>query len=187
MKYILKFFIVYCYITPLFSQNSLSFALTSEHFSQQTNYTNASGISIGFMHQMASQGEWGVKFNFKTLSLNVSSPSTNTAVNVSVLDYYLVYGYSFTNMISILDLKPVMGVGFKVLNRESFQIDLGALGEKTSPDVSKTYFSSFIGLVFSRRITDNFNIFFQPGYSLYDAQKFHDTFSIKGGIDVMFN
>jgi len=184
VKYLLKILFVYCFITPLFSQNSVSFAIGSEYYSGQAHYQNASGISITYMHQIDSPGEIGIKFNYNTMTFNVSSPSANTTVNVSASDFYLVYGYTFENMLFVLDLKPVIGAGFKVLNRDAFQIDLGALGEETTPQLSKTYFSSFLGLVLSKSISDKLSFFVEPAYSVYNTTKRHNTFSIKGGIDV---
>jgi hypothetical protein len=187
VKYILKILILYCLLTPLFAQSSMSFSIGSEYYEGQTNYKDVSGIALTYMRPLNNSSEWGAKFNYSTMSYAITAPSVNETVNTSSSDFYLVYAYKFATHFFDLDLKPVVGAGLKILKREAFYIDLGAFGEQRNPPLSKTYFSSFMGLILAKNITDAFGFFLEPGYALYDLNKLHNTFSIRGGIHVAFN
>lgn len=187
VKLILKTIILFCFITPLFSENSVSFSFGSEQHSRQNQYQDITGISLAYMHGLNEAAALGMRFNYSTLSYAVATPSAERTIPVNGYDFYLVYSHAFIPSLFTVDFKTVIGTGVKVLNRESFRIDLGAFGQETSPAKSQTYFSSFISLLLMKKVSSNLKLFVEPGYAFYDAQKLHNVFSIRGGIDVSFN
>ena len=174
-------------ITPLFPQSNLSFSLGSEYYVSQPGYDDASGISLDYRQRLNSNSEVGLKFNYSMMTYNIDGPSVTNSVNVSVYDVFLVYGYNPGYSFLTMDLKPLIGAGFKILNRAAMKVDLGALGEETVASMSQTYFALLGGLLLVKKISGNLSFFIEPGIAFYDLKAFNRSFSIKGGINVQFN
>ena len=187
MNHKINIIIIFGLITPLFAQNSLSFSLASEYYMSQAKYDDASGLSFNYWHQINSTSEVGLRFNYGMMTYKIAGPSGTTANNVSVYDFFLVYGYTSGYELLAMDLKPLLGAGLKILNRSAMQVDLGALGEETVASISQTYFAFFSGLQVAKKITRNLSFFIEPGLAFYDLKAFNKSFSIKGGINVQFN
>jgi len=187
VTYLYKTLLAFCLITPLFSQNSATFSLGPEYYSAKTGYQDASGISLAYLHQITTDVRLGLRFNYGTMSMNIASPSVNKAVNISAYDFYLVSAFTLAHKIFTMDIKTVTGAGIKVLEREAFIINLGALDREAYPQLTKSYFSSFLALVISKQISGNLGFFIEPAWAFYDLNALHSALSVRGGIDVSFN
>ena len=86
-----------------------------------------------------------------------------------------------------MNIIPVLGAGFKILNREAIQVDLGALGEETIAALSQEYFALFAGMQLAKKISGILSFFVEPGFAFYDLNALNRSFSIKGGINVQFD
>jgi hypothetical protein len=119
--------------------------------------------------------------------MDIASPSVNKAVNISSYDIYLVSAFTLARQFFTLNIETLVGAGIKVLEREAFNIDLGALGREAYPQLTKSYFTSFAGLVISKQISGNLGFFIEPAWAIYNLNSFHSALSVRGGIDVSFN
>jgi hypothetical protein len=178
---------IFCLLTPLYSQSSLSFSLGTEYYMNQAQYKDASGFAIDYMRHMSSDSEMGIRFNYNIMSYNIDAPSTTTVHNVAVYNFLLVYGYNPGYELLSMNLKPLLGAGLKILNRAAMQVDLGALGKESVPQLSKSYFTFYSGLLMEKGVSRILSFFIEPGFAFYDLKAFNRSFLIKGGINVQFN
>ena len=177
-------FIIFLGLFPLFAQVKISALGGVNYFDSRHRFQPAPAGFINFSFETDFNGGLEFVYHFTDPVLQIRTPSQNISIPSNVQSVTIFCFYNFNTPVFDLKIKPLIGIGTKWIQRDSYIISLGVLGDRTIKSATEKYFNSAFAIDFSKEITRKIALSIRPAASLYGSKMEYVSFSLAGGIDV---
>lgn len=183
--YLFKIFILFFVLQlPLQAQLHTEIMGGYENFNPKQNYSAAAALLVKTDYRLNNRQRISLKYQFSNPVIAFSNPARNQQIGLQSHTIILLYSYTIKTGLLKISLNPFAGAGLKIIRRDAYLVDLGALGKRTIASTNDRFQVFETGLQISRPLFKGTSIAIQSNVSVYHFDPVYSSFTIAGGINV---